>query len=313
VLTEHDNDPCEVCANKEASTIPSDIDGIHQNCPRCGEFKLSGSVNTIIRRGLGPEKLAKLSGWVREQNRSGSVPMITSDNFAKILSRPLPTVAERASALLIEAQNGMHNLDDRFNIGDPRFLAATYSSNKQDVIYLMNMLSEQGFAKVKAVGGECVILPNGYMRLDEMRKRTSSSSKGFVAMWFHKDLDHIYTTGFSEGIFKAGYDPIRVDRVEHINKIDDEIIRQINASKFVVADFTGHRGGVYFEAGYALGLGIPVFWACRKGDMGELHFDIRQFNCIDWETPEELASRLSVRLEAVLGPGPNKSDRAPQK
>jgi len=41
--------------------------------------------------------------------------------------------------------------------------------------------------------------------------------------------------------------------------------------------------------------------------MGELHFDIRQFNCIDWATPEELASRLCVRLEAVLGLGPNKS------
>lgn len=40
--------------------------------------------------------------------------------------------------------------------------------------------------------------------------------------------------------------------------------------------------------------------------MGELHFDIRQFNCIDWETVEELANRLSVRLEAVLGPDPNK-------
>ena len=32
----------------------------------------------------------------------------------------------------------------------------------------------------------------------------------------------------------------------------------------VVADFTGHRGGVYFEAGFARGLGIPVVWTCHK-------------------------------------------------
>lgn len=260
-----------------------------------------------MRRGLGTEKRARLSGWVREQNRSGSVPMITSDNLDKILARPLPSLSERASALLIEAEHGLNNLGDFFNIGDPRFLAATYSTSQQDVNFLLRMLHDQGLAEAKAMGGECGILPSGYMKLDEMRKRTSSSSQGFVAMWFHEDLDQIYSAGFEVGIFNAGYDPIRVDRVEHINKIDDEIIRQINASKFVVADFTGHRGGVYFEAGYALGLGIPVFWTCRKGDMGELHFDIRQFNCIDWATPEELASRLSVRLEAVLGLGPNKS------
>ena len=125
-------------------------------------------------------------------------------------------------------------------------------------------------------------------------------------MWFDDDLDEIYQDGFEFAVFRAGYDPVRMDRVEHINRIDDEIIRQINASRFLVADFTGHRGGVYFEAGYALGREIPVFWTCRKSDIGDLHFDIRQFNCIDWESTDELAGRLATRLEAVLGPGPKK-------
>src|SRR5690606_12537652 len=109
------------------------------------------------------------------------------------------------------------------------------------------------------------------------------------------------THGFEAGILEAGYDPVRVDRVEHINRIDDEILRQINASRFVVADFTGHRGGVYFEAGYALGKGIPVFWTCRESDMAHLHFDIRQFNCIDWEAPPELAGRLTLVLTRFRG------------
>jgi hypothetical protein len=302
---ELEKDPCEVCVDQQASTIPSDIDGIHQNCPRCGEFKLSRTANTIVRR-LGKEKRAKLSGWILEQNRSGSLPMITTASLDKILSRPLPPVAERASSLLIEAERVMCNLGDSFNINDPKFLAATYSSNQKDVDFLMSMLSEQGFAEIQAMGGHCRILPRGYIQLDEMRKQRPDSSRGFVAMWFHEDLDEIYSTGFQLGIFNAGYDPIRMDQIEHVNRIDDEIIRQINASKFVVADFTGHRGGVYFEAGYAMGLGIPVFWTCRKDDMDKLHFDIRQFNCIDWTTTEELATRLSVRLEAMLGAGPNK-------
>lgn len=304
---EYEKDPCEVCNDQQASTIRPDFDGVHQNCPRCGEFKVSRSANSTMRQGLGKGRRARLSGWVREQNQAGVVPMITTDNLPKILERPLPSVAERATALLIEAERGLSNLGDRFNISDPRFLAATYSSEMKDVSFLLGLLKEQGLAEMKEMGGGCEILPRGYMRLDEVvRKRPSGSSQGFVAMWFDRDLDHAYSNGFEAGVFKAGYDPIRIDRVEHVNKIDDEIIKQINASRFLVADFTGHRGGVYFEAGYALGMGLPVFWTCRKDEMSKLHFDIRQFNCIDWETPQDLASRLSARLEAVLGPGPRK-------
>ncbi len=37
--------------------------------------------------------------------------------------------------------------------------------------------------------------------------------------------------------------------------------------RFMIADFTGHRGGVYFEAGFAHGLGIPVIWTCREDQL----------------------------------------------
>ena len=76
------------------------------------------------------------------------------------------------------------------------------------------------------------------------------------------------------------------------------------ASAFVIADFTEHSPGVYFEAGFALGLELPVIWTCREDHMKKLHFDIRQYNCIDWETPKDLASRLQHRIEAIAGKGP---------
>lgn len=123
-------------------------------------------------------------------------------------------------------------------------------------------------------------------------------------MSFDPSLEQAYNDGLQVGVLNAGYDPIRVDCVEHTNRIDDEIIAQIRSSSFVVANFTGHRGGVYFEAGFALGLDLPVIWTCRKNDMDGLHFDIRQFNTIDWEEPTELALRLSRRIEATLGKGP---------
>lgn len=299
-------DQCEVCTKEQARTLPVNFDGIHQNCPRCGEFKLSGTAGSVLRRGLGESNRAILSGWVRDQNNAGAVPMITTTVLENLLQRSIPPVTERAFALLAEAERGLTELGASFNINEPRFLASTYSANLEEVLFLVKVLKEQGFMDFTTIHGDCEILPRGYMKLDELRSHQVASAQGFIAMWFDDSMAEAYEHGFQAGIFNAGYNPLRIDRLEHINRIDDEIVRQINASRFVVADFTGHRGGVYFEAGYAIGKDIPVFWTCRRSDMSELHFDIRQFNCIDWDSPAELASRLSARIEAVLGSGPTR-------
>lgn len=299
-----ETDPCVICVTTQAQTLSAaGYDGLHQNCPRCGEFKISGSMLAIMSGGVGDERRAKLSGWVRDQNRAGTTPEINSYIYKSILARPIPSVADRATRLLIEAAQGQTELGARFNINEPRFLAATYSANSNDLYFLMRLLERRELIEHQAMGGVADISPEGYIELDNLLRRPSDSLQGFVAMWFDSDLDNAYSIGFQKGIVDAGYNPVRIDRLEHVNRIDDEIIAQINASRFVVADFTGHRGGVYFEAGYALGLNLPVFWSCRKDHLEQLHFDIRQFNCIDWETPEELAERLSKRIEAVLGRG----------
>ena len=91
-----------------------------------------------------------------------------------------------------------------------------------------------------------------------------------------------------------------------MNKIDDEIIAEIRRSRFVVADFThdkktGVRGGVYYEAGVAYGLGLEVIYSCRKGLEKELNFDTRQNYHILWETPEDLRAELRKRIGARVG------------
>ena len=147
---------------------------------------------------------------------------------------------------------------------------------------------------------------DGRIAAEELSRQHTTSLQGFVAMWFATDMNEIYEQGFVPAITRAGYDPQRVDRVEHAGRIDDEIIAQIRRSRFVVADFTGHRGGVYFEAGYAMGRELSVFFTCREGDVANLHFDVRQFNTIEWKDTNDLAKRLQVRIEAVIGDGPPK-------
>lgn len=125
-------------------------------------------------------------------------------------------------------------------------------------------------------------------------------------MAFREDLLPLYDEGLFPGIRDAGYDPVRMDRVEHNNRIDDEIIAAIRRCKFLVADFTVNRGGIYFEAGFAMGLGRPVIWTLRKNEKDEVHFDNRQYNFIRW-SPQKLsepAEALKNRIEATIGRGP---------
>jgi len=88
--------------------------------------------------------------------------------------------------------------------------------------------------------------------------------------------------------------------------IDDEIIATIRRSKFLVSDFTGQRGGVYFESGFALGFGLRVIWTCRADELSAVHFDNRQYNFLVWEREKlsDLAKRLQNRIEATIGRGP---------
>ena len=137
--------------------------------------------------------------------------------------------------------------------------------------------------------------PKAYvLTLDGMRRLEGQglahlSSQAFVAMWFSDKVKAAYDEGIEPAIRDAGYTAVRIDRKDFISKIDDEIIAEIRRSRFVVCDFTcclmkiksrkfdNARGSVYYEAGFAHGLNIPVIFTCRTDLLDYVHFDaIRQ-------------------------------------
>ena len=186
----------------------------------------------------------------------------------------------------------------------------------QELVELCQLLTELEFIRCVLPdsvfpNANCItdisIRIKGWKRIEELNQRNPDSQQCFVAMWFDPSMDSVYRDFIKPAIEDAGYKSHRVDEREHVDKIDDEIIRQIRRSHFVVADATsdkdGARGGVYYEAGFAHGLGMKVFWTCQKG--GSLHFDVRQYNCIFWESDKlpEFRKKLAARIEAELGRG----------
>lgn len=133
-------------------------------------------------------------------------------------------------------------------------------------------------------------------------------AQAFVAMWFDPSMDDAYSQGIQPAIEEAGYKALRIDQKLHNNKIDDEIIAEIRRSKFLIADFTqgedGARGGVYYEAGFAHGLGLKVIFTCREDAIEEVHFDTNHYNHVVWATPVELHKGVKDRILAEFGQGP---------
>ena len=131
-------------------------------------------------------------------------------------------------------------------------------------------------------------------------------------MWFSEEVDKVYEEGIKLAIEDAGYKPMRIDRKPDLDKIDDEIIGEIRRSLFLVADMThgddGARGGVYYEAGFAYGLGKTVIYTCRGDMIGKVHTDTRQYAHILWEEEKlgELRKQLCDRIMARIGEGPER-------
>jgi hypothetical protein len=140
----------------------------------------------------------------------------------------------------------------------------------------------------------------GWERLAMIRSTNPVSDKAFVAMWFDQALEEVWQNGFQPAIAIAGFNPIRVDFQQHNGKICDRIIAEIRECAFVVADFTGQRGGVYYEAGYAMGMGKPVIWTVKRSDIPNLHFDTRQYNHIPWDSAIDLRENLAARIRATI-------------
>ena len=134
--------------------------------------------------------------------------------------------------------------------------------------------------------------------LNECLDLINDIKKVFVAMSFSENMKKIRRC-IEEAIRDNGYEPILIDSKEHNNQIVPEIYAEIDESLFVIADLTGQRGGVYYEAGYAVAKNKPLIICCKKGEI--THFDVAQINTIFWEDENDLYERLCNRIKCSIG------------
>lgn len=174
-------------------------------------------------------------------------------------------------------------------------------------LFVVNALFQGGFLQAARgqVGPHFPLTPTWKPdeRLKQLESSGRSSDRAFVAMSFDPKRHDVYVKVIEPAILAAGYRSVRVDKETNGDKIDDSIIAEIRRSRFVVADFTDQKTGVYFEAGFSYGLGRRVIWMFDKSESKLLHFDARQFYHILYDDFERAREELTARIEALEGHG----------
>jgi transcriptional regulator with XRE-family HTH domain len=141
----------------------------------------------------------------------------------------------------------------------------------------------------------------------------------FIAMWFvppeekaedksiKKDRKRMEKAenALRQAIEARGFTPSIVNDNKHDNNLYNEIIARIKACKFMVADLTGNRQSVYFEIGFAHGLGKPVIQTCHKDHFDNVAFDLKQIYTIIWDdkvlkSTEKLKEDVTFNIAATI-------------
>jgi nucleoside 2-deoxyribosyltransferase len=279
------------------------FDAFAVDCPVCGRFSFTGTLGASLKSF--PEEIRRAVSWFTRERaeRSEPIPELTSVNLEEIAkSMSELSVLEKADRLLrAYAARSLHP-GSPISFEDPdEFTSLVRARSRDELKYLTNHLVEAKLVDRRA-DGKLVVSVTGWRQLQRERELRLASRRAFVAMWFDSSLDAAYEAGIRQALEDVHLEAIRIDRVHHNEKICDKILAEVRDCGVVIADFTGHRQGVYFEAGFALGLGKPVIWCCREKDLDEAHFDTRQYNHIVWSTPEDLREKLRERLRATVLP-----------
>lgn len=301
---------CPICKLKDQQVLATGDYGRRRKveCKRCGVYPITGTAEAIAaRRKLG----VKLSAWTRDRNELGiDIPEITSETINNFESNlPEYTVSEKQIILLRHLGRKSEYPGKNVQLFPHLDYPLAWAAGEDELVYLLESLSARNLITKTSFGGEekkelprsFIVTPEGWSFLDEKAKPSAFSDQAFVAMSFSTSLKPLWQNAIIPAIAKAGYRPYRVDLEPHIDKIDAKIVSEINNSRFLVADVTEQRPGVYFEAGYAIGKGIPVIWSVKKVDLENVHFDTRQYNHIVWENEYDMEQQLYFVIAAVIG------------
>lgn len=131
----------------------------------------------------------------------------------------------------------------------------------------------------------------------------------FIMMWMdmkNAELADVHN-GIKDVCMEFNIKAIRVDDLQHQDRITDLIPKKISDSEVLIADLTEARPNVYYEVGWAHAKERRPILFRKTGT--ELHFDLSGFNVPEYKNVTDLKEKLRARLSAILGRQPKPKGR----
>ena len=282
-------------------------------CPHCGSYIIPNSSMLFLVFGENTERdKYYVSCYLNETKpeHDSYHPIQLSSEVLKSIIRQVPkTVEEKVDKLLQFVNKNTSYFGDTVEVTDE----VIYSQEGDELYNIVDALSERGLLDDSTAtdGSESVSLTLNGVEAIKNKRETTTKDKCFVAMWFNDEMNKVYDDIIVPACMDAGYQPVRVDRELYNGDITDKIISSIRTTAFTIADFSGNRGGVYYEAGFAKGLGKEVIMTCQeewfngKEEGKKVHFDVNHINMIVWNMSKlnEFRENLTNRIVATIGKG----------
>lgn len=311
---------CALCDRDDAvaHTTPGPIN--RWRCPTCGDVLMTMSAIEDLRgRGVDIKK-TQLSALTRERTISGRTPLCIRGDHQEIQTSEANTIG--ISEFLKRFPNDFNSRIKRtlLNLAHiqplPGVAVLIDFSTDVPVIFaesdegcwrLLCWYVQAGYLEwdiKRTVMPKIAISPKGFELVSEAKAASSLEEKKqvFIAMWFDPSMEEAFENGLKPGVEDGtDFNAVRIDFQEFLGDVHDEIIVEIKKSRALVVDLTKNRPNVYFEAGFAEGLGIPVIYTMKRiPDDERPHFDVRQRNTITWDDAEELRHKLNNRIKATI-------------
>lgn len=293
---------CKLCGlNLDAQPFGGIAEGFYRfRCKRCGDYEMTVEAYWDIE-GESPF----LQAAARQEFVASRCLRISNENLQRLINEhshtDIATNRDKLLNYIFLKCPRPGNTVQFFPVWDYPILDVEHPVEFE---WYLRIVTEAGYIEQSASDFSLTTLGWDYLLGD-----TGSGSipgRCFVAMSFSEEHSPIYTDAIKPAVIAAGYDPVWMKDVLTNEDINYRMIVEIRKSQFLVADFTGMKGGVYFEAGFALGLGRSVFWTTNDIDLPNIHFDTNHYQHIVWKSHEELRERLQDKIVALMGYGPRK-------
>lgn len=234
-----------------------------------------------------------VSAYIREATDCDEKVTLSADELDSIANSPkIPITIEdkgiRLLQYLYRHSHGpgepviIHPLSGSYNL--------TYSPNLQELVYIIDTLTNK----------KLLIREGTTFKLTEDGWREAAANAGdkrlkpcYILISDDEKLHSVWQERLFPKIEQCGYLPHLLTQMNKREKLDLQLMAE---SKLIIADLTNQSPEVYYAAGYAHGLNIPVIWTVNNSYSDKLSVQIKDIRPIAWDTADDLAALLQQRL-----------------